>query len=122
MGAGPISICLDRAPVHTAGVSRKKLEELFDNVYFQTPKSPDLSMCDAGVFPWMEREQQRRGARSKREIRATVADVWKALKPAMLKKVAGRVRQSTNFQNLLLTLTMSPTHNVSFHRHTCNTQ
>ena len=92
MGAGPISICLDRAPVHTAGVSRKKLEELFDNVYFQTPKSPDLSMCDAGVFPWMEREQQRKGAVTTEQIRASVMATWRALKPEMLKKVANRVR------------------------------
>ena len=94
-GPGPISIILDKAPIHTAKVAKARLEELFDYVYYQTPKSPDLSMCDAGVFPWMEREQQRRGARSesKREIRATVADVWKALKPALLKKVADRVRR-----------------------------
>ena len=94
LGPGPISIILDKAPIHTAKVAKEKLEQLFDYVYFQTPKSPDLSMCDAGVFPWMEREQQRRGARSKREIRATVADVWKELKPAMLKKVADRVRRN----------------------------
>ena len=94
LGPGLISIILDRAPIHTAKVTQAKLDELFDYVYFQTPKSQDLSMCDASVFPWMEREQQRRGATTKREIRATVADVWKALKPEMLRKVAARVRRN----------------------------
>ena len=92
LGAGPINIILDKAPCHTAKVSKEKLETLFDNVWYQTPKSPDLNMLDAGVFPWMERQQQKSGATTKEEIRGSVLGVWRALQPPMLKKIADHVR------------------------------
>lgn len=94
LGPGPINICLDNAPSHTARITKERLEEMFDNVYFQTSKSPDLSMLDAGVFPWMEREQQARGALTAQEIRDSTMAVWRALKPEMLGKVANRIRRN----------------------------
>ena len=92
LGAGPVAIWLDGAPAHTVTATRRKLKELFDHVCLQTPKSPDLSMLDAGVFPWMERQQQKSGATTKEEIRGSVLGVWRALQPPMLKKIADRVR------------------------------
>ena len=93
LGAGPIVIWLDRGSRRTAKATRRKLKELFDHVC-QTPKSPDLSMLDAGVFPWMERQQQASGATTTEEIRGSVMGVWRALQPSMLKKVADRVRRN----------------------------
>ena len=49
--ARPVAIWLDGAPAHTVTATQRKLKELFDHVCLQTPKSPDLSMLDAGVFP-----------------------------------------------------------------------
>ena len=37
-------------------------------------------MLDAGVFPWMERQQQASGATTTDEIRGSVMGVWRALK------------------------------------------
>ena len=51
-------------------------------------------MLDAGVFPWMERQQQTSGASTTEEIRGSVLGVWGALQPSMLKKVADRVRRN----------------------------
>ena len=51
-------------------------------------------MLDAGVFPWMERQQQASGATTKEEIRGSVMGVWRKLQPSMLKKVADRVRRN----------------------------
>ena len=47
-------------------------------------------MLDAGVFPWMERKQQQKGATTKGEIRSGVLAVWKALKPSKLEKNVDR--------------------------------
>ena len=41
----------------------------------QIAKSPDLSMLDAGVFPWMQRQQQTSGATTKEEIRGSALGV-----------------------------------------------
>jgi len=49
-------------------------------------------MLDAGVFPWMERQQQTSGASTTEEARGSALGVWRALQPSMLKKVADRVR------------------------------
>ena len=49
-------------------------------------------MLDAGVFPWMERQQQTSGASTTEEARGSALSGWRALQPSMLKKVADRVR------------------------------
>ena len=92
LGTRPVAIWLDGAPAHTVTATQRKHKELFDHVCLQTPKSPDLSMLDAGVFPWMERQQQTSGATTTEEIRGSVMGVWRKLQPSMLKKVADRVR------------------------------
>ena len=51
-------------------------------------------MLDAGVFPWMERQQQASGAPTKDETRGSVMGVLRALKPEMLGKIADRVRRN----------------------------
>ena len=94
LGTRLVAIWLDGAPAHTVAATRKELKELFDHVCLQTPKSPDLSMLDAGVFPWMERQQQESGATTKEEIRGSVMGVWRKLQPSMLKKAADRVRRN----------------------------
>ena len=94
LGTRPVAIWLDGAPAHTVTATQRKLKELFDHVCLQTPKSPDLSMLDAGAFPWMERQQQESGATTKEEIRGSVLGGWRALPPSMLKKVADRVRRN----------------------------
>jgi len=40
-----------------------------------------MSMLDAGLFPWMERQQQASGAPTTDEIRGSVLGVWTALQP-----------------------------------------
>ena len=75
------------------------LQELFDEVINQPGKSPDFSMLDAGVFPWMEREVEDAGATTKEEIRAAVKRVWDSLDEDMLGRVAKRVR--TNMENVI---------------------
>ena len=49
-------------------------------------------MLDAGVFPWMERQQQASGASTTEEARGSALGGWRALKTEMLGKVADRVR------------------------------
>jgi len=59
----------------------------------QTAKSPDMSMLDAGLFPWMERQQQASGATTTDEIRGSVMGVWRALKPEMLGRIGDRMQR-----------------------------
>ena len=92
--ARPVAIWLDGAPAHTVTATQRKLKELFDHVCLQTPKSPDLSMLDAGVFPWMERQQQTSGASTTEEARGSALGGWRALQPSMLKNFADRVRRN----------------------------
>ena len=99
LGTRPVAIWLDGAPAHTVTATQRKHKELFDHVCLQTPKSPDLSMLDAGVFPWMERQQQESGATTTEEIRGSVMGVWRKLQPSMLKKVADRVRRNATKLN-----------------------
>ena len=51
-------------------------------------------MLDAGVFPWVERQQQASSASTTEEARGSVLDGWRALKTEMLGKVADRVRRN----------------------------
>jgi len=53
-----------------------------------------MSMLDAGLFPWMERQQQASGATTTDEIRGSVMGVWRALKPEMLGRIGDRVRRN----------------------------
>ena len=51
-------------------------------------------LLDAGVFPWMERQQQASGAPTKDETRGSVLGVWGALQPEMRGKIGDRVRRN----------------------------
>ena len=94
LGDGPIYIFLDRAPAHRAEETNKLLHRLFDGVYLQSGNSPDMNMCDAGLFPWMERVVEERAASTDDEIRKAVRDCWDLLTPEMLKRVGERVRRN----------------------------
>ena len=60
----------------------------------QPGKSPDTSMLDAGVFPWMEREVEDRGCITKGDIDTAVNAVWRSLTTETLVRVADRVRRN----------------------------
>ena len=94
LGPGPIAFWQDKAPGHRAKATQELLEKLFDEVVNQPGKSPDTSMLDAGVFPWMEREVDERGCTSKADIHKAVMSVWRSLEPEMLVRVAERVRRN----------------------------
>jgi hypothetical protein len=55
LGPGPIDFWQDKAPGHRAKKTQALLEMLFDEVVNQPGKSPDTSILDKGVFPWMDR-------------------------------------------------------------------
>ena len=97
MGPGPIHLHLDRAPSHIYGDTIALANSLFTTVTPQPGKSPDTNMCDAGLFPWMEREVEAACAHSKQEINAAVEACWDRVTPDILQKVAARVRR--NAQN-----------------------
>jgi hypothetical protein len=99
LGPGPIAFWQDKAPGHRAKKTQELLESLFEEVFNQPGKSPDTSMLDAGVFPWMEREVDERGCTSKADIHKAVMSVWRTLSPEMLGRVADRVRR--NLDNII---------------------
>ena len=94
-----LAIWFDKAGCHNCKATLALCNELFDEVILQPGKSPDMSMLDAGVFPWMEREVESRGATTKAEIRAAANAVFAALTPTMLGRVADRVRR--NIDNVI---------------------
>jgi hypothetical protein len=99
LGPGPIHFWQDKAPGHRAKATQELLEKLFDEVVNQPGKSPDTSMLDAGVFPWMEREVDERGCTSKADIHKAVMSVWRSLTEETLVRVADRVRR--NIANII---------------------
>ena len=99
LGPGPIAFWMDKAPGHKANATMQLLARLFDEVLVQPGKSPDTSMLDAGVFPWMERECENRGCVTKSDIEAAVKAVWGSLTAEKLGRVADRVRR--NMHNIV---------------------
>ena len=53
-----------------------------------------MSLLDAGVCPFMEREVEQGGATTADEIRAAVKAAWKKITPAMCRAIAARVRSN----------------------------
>lgn len=90
--AGPLNIWWDKAPSHAA--SHTKAAELFAKVIEQPGNSPDMNTKDAAIFPYLERSQQKSGARTKEEIRASVHACWAALPDKTLVRAANRVRKN----------------------------
>ncbi len=66
-------LLLDRATVYTCKLSQETVDALFGKGgwRFLPPKSPDLSMCDAAVFPNMKRSVGALGA-------TTADEIWEA--------------------------------------------
>jgi hypothetical protein len=90
-----ISIWYDRASAHTSNASLELLTELFEgDIIDQPPKSPDLNMCDAALFPFLERYCEAQGALSKADIKKAVHKAWKALPTQSLPRMAKRVRRN----------------------------
>ena len=70
-----------------------KVLKLFDGgVELAAGKAPDMSHLDARVCPFMEREVEKAGAQTAKEIRAAVKAAWKKITPAMCRAIAARVR------------------------------
>ena len=64
LGPGPIYLWWDRASCHRSKASMAAAASIFDGVILQPPKSPDMNIMDAAVFPWMERIFAKSGAKS----------------------------------------------------------
>ena len=91
---GPVDIMLDRAPCHKSKATMKVLSKYFRHVYLQPASSPDFSMLDAGVFPFMQRECNECGAKTLDAIREAVKKVWDRVTPEFCSRVMGRVRRN----------------------------
>ena len=91
LGPGFIGIWLDNAPVHKA-CAGFLADNLFDEVVFQPPSSPDTNHCDAGVFVNMAQKVHKRRPKNLSEIRAAVAEAWEEIDSRHLRKVSDRVR------------------------------
>jgi hypothetical protein len=92
LGPGPIGIWLDNAKVHTA--CKELLEQLFDEVVFQPPSSPDTNHCDAGCFAHMGNMVHAASPKTKGDICAAVAAAWKQITLALLQRTSARVRRN----------------------------
>lgn len=92
LGPGPIYLWWDRASCHRSKASMAAAASIFDGVILQPPKSPDMNIMDAAVFPWMERIFAKSGAKSKEEIRTSAEAIWKELDEDMLPRCAKRVK------------------------------
>ncbi len=90
-------LLLDRATTHTCERSRKMLDALFGNGnwFFLSPKSPDLSMCDAAVFPNMKRRVGVHGATAEDEIWEAYRAEWGSITPETRTAMDQRVWRNT---------------------------
>ena len=90
-----ISVWYDRAGSHTASATRELIAEYFDGDFIeQPPKSPDLNMCDAALFQFMERVTEGEGAITKEEISKASKVAWRAITAESLGRMADRVRRN----------------------------
>jgi len=72
LGPGPIGIWLDNAKVHTSAYAGAELDKHFDEVVFQSPSSPEMSIIDAGIFPGIQVKADEKNATTTAQIRAAV--------------------------------------------------
>lgn len=86
----PLEIVLDNAPGHKSKFSQKELSKYFKKVHFQPASSPDFNMLDAGVFPYLEREMNKKGAKTKEQTLKAVPEIWKTVTPEMCTNVVAR--------------------------------
>ena len=98
LGRGKISFLHDKATVfQTIAKDPGQLGEApnFDGgLQLAAGKGPDMSHCDAGICPFMEREIEQAGATTAEEIRAVVKRAWKRVTPDMCEKISKRVRRN----------------------------
>ena len=94
LGPGPIDIEVDKAPSHKACANDGSLGKLFDKVEVLAGKAPDMSMCDAGFCPWLERKIEDAGATTADEIRTAATQAWATIDRTMCERVALRVRKN----------------------------
>ena len=92
LGGGKFAVWCDKAGCHTASVAL--LKELFDEVIIQPGRSPDVSLCDAGAFPFLEREVEKAGASTKVEIDRATQAAWAQITPGICRSIADRVRRN----------------------------
>ncbi|MEL7342963.1 MAG: hypothetical protein AAGM67_20940, partial [Bacteroidota bacterium] len=85
---------MDRAPVHMAALSQNALAINFEEIIVQPGRSPDVNVCDAAIFPFLERMAQAEVSRTKDEIRSVVNKAWDQLTPVTLQRAAQRVRRN----------------------------
>ena len=92
LGGEKIAVWCDKAGCHFASIAL--LKELFDEVIIQPGRSPDVSLCDAGAFPFLEREVENAGASStKAEIDRATQAAWAKITPEICRSIADRVRR-----------------------------
>ena len=53
-------------------------------------------MCDAGLFPWYERNVEAAGARTEDEINTVVKATWRKLTSTNPQRIADRVRRNAS--------------------------
>ena len=94
LGDGLIAAWFYRAPTHMALVTYMK--QIFDEVVVQPPRSPDLNMEDAALFPYMERKQQEAGGLSKAQIKASTELAYSKITPEICRRACAAVRRNIN--------------------------
>jgi len=81
--SGKVFLMLDRASVHRSKISLEAIKEAGFTLIDQPPRSPNLNLLDAFVFPAMERWCNELGAITKAEIKAAVDECYDKITPMM---------------------------------------
>lgn len=95
LGPGKISFLHDKARPYLPLLKDEELSNLFEGgVQLAAGKAPDMSHLDTGVCPFMEREVEKEGALTPKEIRKVVKKAFKKITPDMCKKISKKVRKN----------------------------
>ena len=93
-----IRLILDNAPALKSKASMDYLTSdswcSFDEATLQSPTSPDFNMCDASIFPTLERQCNKENAKTEEEIDKAVRKVWDKLTLEECKKAALKVKSN----------------------------
>ena len=87
------TLMLDKASSHGAKKSMDYLERHF-KVMLQNGKCPDMNLCDAAVFPLMERRVDATKTEDKKRIGAAVSKVWKEISVQTCQRGIARVKRN----------------------------
>eukprot|EP00968_Pinguiococcus_pyrenoidosus_P025645 scaffold6550_cov162-Pinguiococcus_pyrenoidosus.AAC.1 len=94
-GQAELNLWVDLAPAHKARSAQETARRLFSELILQPPKSPDFNLCDAHIFPMMEKKVEAMGAISREEIRRACGAVWRdGVTKESLEGAAKRVRKN----------------------------